>query len=345
MEMSFEEIKRIIEEGFYVYDYEIIEKNVYRFFVYPKFGKESFGVLLRIPLEYKVESKYLYNEVVIEVKKEKERKWINVLLFIATVISTTLIGATFYGEFNLVGGFVFSLAVMFVLGSHEMGHYFMARKWNMKTSLPYFIPFPTIIGTLGAIIRYKGAIPNRKALFDVGVAGPLVGILASVIVLYVGLKIPFKPPAAEGEVILLGNSLLFSLVANLAGFKSGNFVHPIAFAGWIGLFVTFINLIPVGQLDGGHILRAMIGKYSDIVSRAIPFFLIIVGLTLRSYVSHFWVMWGLITMFFSLHPHPGPVDDKTPLDKKRYIVGICTFALALSCFAPEFIRYSKIHKL
>ncbi len=348
-ELNFDEmykIMEILENYFYIYDYKINETSL-QFYVYPKFGKESFKVLStilpKLPKNYGIELKPTHGHVLIEIKKEKNGKILNIILLIATVMSTTLTGSTFYGKFDLIGGFIFSLAVMFVLGSHEMGHYLVAKRWRMRTSLPYFIPFPTIIGTLGAVIKYKGIIPNRRALFDVGVAGPLTGIAAAVIVLFIGLKLPFKPEIhGKGEVLLLGNSPLFSLIATLAGFKSNSFIHPIAFAGWIGLFVTFINLIPVGQLDGGHILRAMIGKYSDVVSRIIPFLLIAAGLYIGSYSGHFWIMWGLITMFFSLYPHPGPVDDDTPLDKKRYAIGILTFILGLACFTPEFLSYSEI---
>ena len=334
-------IKRKIEENFYIYDLEL-HKDFIRFYVFPKFGRMSFEMLVRMFPEYKIDVGKSYDLFFIDVKKERERIFLNVILFLATIASTTLIGSTFYGKFDIVGGFIFSIAVMLVLGSHEMGHYLIARKWKMKTSLPYFIPFPTIIGTLGAVIKYKGIIPNRKALFDVGVAGPLAGVVASIFILYIGLRIPFNPEFSSGEIIILGDSVIFLVVAKLAGFESGRFMHPIAFAGWIGLFVTFINLIPVGQLDGGHILRAMLGRRAEVVSKITPFLLITTGFLLKSQSRYFWIMWGLLTMFFSLQPHPGPADDETPLDLKRYIIGILTFCLGLACFTPDFIRYSRL---
>jgi len=336
--LRFEEIKRRLEEEFIVYDVEPIENGV-RFYVHPKYGEISKDMrvfLTQLTAEYSIKIKNVYGELVLELKRVKERIWINVVLFVATLITTTLMGATMYERFDLVGGLMFSMAVMFVLGSHEMGHYLAAKRWGMKTSLPYFIPFPTIIGTLGAIIKHRGAIPNRRALFDVGASGPLMGILASVIVIIVGFHIPFNPPRVEGERIVLGTPPLFKILAELSGYR-GNYIHPVAFAGWVGLFITFLNLIPVGQLDGGHVLRAMIGKRADAISKVMPLILINVGIVV-SYLYNvddtIWVFWGLFTLFFALHPHPDPVDDVTPLDRRRMILGVVTFVLGLMCFTP-----------
>ncbi len=336
---SLEEIKRRLEEEFVVYDVEELEDGV-RFYVHPKFGgvsRELKLFLTELASEYSVDFRERYGELVLEIRRAKgDRIWINLILLIATFCSTTIMGSMMFERFDIRGGILFSLAVMFVLGSHEMGHYLAARRWRMRTSLPYFIPFPTIIGTLGAIIKHKGPIPNRKALFDVGVSGPLVGIIASILVILIGLRIPFKPSRIGGAVIVLGLPPLFELLARLEGYR-GHFIHPIAFAGWVGLFVTFLNLIPVGQLDGGHVLRAMIGKKADVVSRIMPIVLMGVGL-LVNYVygttDSIWIFWGFVTLFFALHPHPEPVDDETPLDLKRMVLGVLTFALALMCFTP-----------
>jgi membrane-associated protease RseP (regulator of RpoE activity) len=276
-------------------------------------------------------------------KKQKERVWINLLLLAATFISTTVMGMGFYGEFNVAGGVLFSLAIMFVLGSHEMGHYAVARGWGMKTTLPYFIPFPTFIGTLGALIKHKGPIPNRKALFDVGVSGPIVGIAASIIVGCIGLSLPFHPKIAEGEMFIIGTPPLFDALIALTGFK-GTFFHPVAIAGWVGMFVTFLNLIPVGQLDGGHVLRAMIGKNAEVVSKTMPLVLIAVG-SLVEMIYHvsssIWIFWGLITLFFSMQHHPKPIDDVTPICRKRVALGLSMFAVALLCFTPVPISVQK----
>ncbi len=333
--MEIEKIRSRLEDEFIVYDVEKLEDGV-RFYVHPKgeISKELKLFLTQLAGEYSVEFRERYGELVLEIREAKrERIWINIVLLIATFFSTTFMGSMMFG---LMDGVLFSLAVMFVLGSHEMGHYFAARRWKMRTSLPYFIPFPTIIGTLGAIIKHKGPIPNRRALFDVGVAGPLVGIVASIIVILIGLSIPFRPAQIGETMILLGTPPLLDLLAKFVGYKE-RFIHPMVFAGWVGLFVTFLNLIPVGQLDGGHIMRAMIGKRAEIVSRIMPIVLISVGFAI-SYIykvsNSIWVFWGLITLFFAMHPHPEPVDDETPLDLKRLLLGIFTFFLALLCFTP-----------
>ncbi len=331
MNSKIEEIKKKIEENFYIYDMEEISGGV-RFYVIPK--HESKLEIPEIAGRYEINTGWHMGEAVVEVREVKERKWINVILLIATFLSTTLIGSTLYSRFNIAGGVLFSFAILFVLGSHEMGHYFAARRWGLRTTLPYFIPFPTIIGTLGAVIRHKGAIPNRKALFDVGVSGPLVGIIASLIVSYIGLNLKHEPPPVSGTEI--GIPPLFHMVATAAGFDGG-YVHPVAFAGWVGMFITLLNMMPVGQLDGGHVLRAMIGKRSEVISRIIPIALIGLGYLVdigKAGAGSIWIMWGLITLFFSIHPHPSPVDDETSLDWKRVILGIIAFIIAFLCFTP-----------
>ncbi|MCS7144336.1 MAG: site-2 protease family protein [Archaeoglobaceae archaeon] len=197
----------------------------------------------------------------------------------------------------------------------------------MRTSLPYFIPFPTIIGTLGAVIKYKGAIPNRKALFDVGISGPIAGCFASVLVILIGLQLHYEP--SEGEKIFIGTPLLFELLVQLTSFKS-EFIHPIAFAGWVGLFVTFFNLLPAGQLDGGHVSRAILGEKSEIVSKATPFIL----LTLGIFFGEIWLFWGLFIMLFAMQKHPKPLEDER-VDNKRIALGIFGYMIFILCFIPE----------
>lgn len=333
--MEVEKIRSKLEEEFIVYDVEKLEDGI-RFYLHPKgeISKDLKVFLTQLAREYSIEFKERYGELILEIREAKsERVWINIVLLIATFLSTTFMGSVMFG---LMDGILFSLAVMFVLGSHEMGHYFAARRWKMRTSLPYFIPFPTIIGTLGAIIKHKGPIPNRRALFDVGVAGPLVGIVASIIVILIGLSLPFRPAQIGETMIILGSPPLLDLLAKIVGYEE-QFIHPMVFAGWVGLFVTFLNLIPVGQLDGGHIMRAMIGRRAEIVSRMMPMVLITVGFAI-SYIykvsDSIWIFWGLITLFFAMYPHPEPVDDETPLDLRRLLLGIFTFFLALMCFTP-----------
>jgi len=335
--MRMKDISRLreeVEKYFVVYHEEIGEDFV-RFYVYPLMSLSELKPLLaRLSNEFDVRLVPKYGGLILELREHKEKIWINILLLIATFFTTTFIGATMFENFDIIGGISYSLAIMFVLGLHEMGHYVFARRWGMRTSLPYFIPFPSIIGTLGAIIKHRGAIPSRNALFDVGVAGPLFGIIASIVVVVIGLKIPFHPPKAE-TLLILGTPPLFELIASVVGY-SGEFIHPVAFAGWVGMFVTFLNLIPVGQLDGGHVLRAMIGKKAEKISRFIPITLIGLGfITSKVYGSGaIWFFWGFITFLFSTKPHPEPIDDETPIDRKRMLLGVITFAIGLACFTP-----------
>lgn len=326
-----------IQKYFKVYSEEKIGDTL-RFYVIPVANEIDVRRFLQsLSQEYEVTMRYHYGELVLELHraKDKENYTLNIILLIATFATTTIIGSTFYGDkLDIVGGIMFSLAIMFVLGSHEMGHYFAARRWKMRTSLPYFIPFPTIIGTLGAVIKHRGPIPNRKALFDVGVAGPIAGIVASVIVLLIGLQIPFE---IETEPTLyIGTPPIFDAILVLVNYQR-DVIHPVAFAGWVGFFITFLNMIPVGQLDGGHVLRAMVGETSERVSRIMPLVLIAYGIYIMRVFNQpntIWIFWGVITFFFSMQKHPQPVDDETPIGLKRYVVGVFAFILALMCFVP-----------
>ncbi len=279
--------------------------------------------------------------VEIEPKKpEKSNVWLNLALLFLTFLTTTYVGMSFYSKNRIVGGILFSVAILFVLGSHEMGHYFAARKWGVKTSLPYFIPAPTILGTFGAVIKQKSNCPNRKALFDIGVSGPLVGVMASIVVAYIGLKMPAQASVAK-HYLVIGEPPLFKAIERIANF-SGKAISPIAFAGWVGMFLTCLNMIPAGQLDGGHVLRAMAGRLSDQVSKVMPLAILALGYLADSYYGEgagtIWIVWSLIVLFFSFVPHPSPIDDETRLDKKRYVIGIVAFVLAGLCFTPAPFR-------
>jgi membrane-associated protease RseP (regulator of RpoE activity) len=275
-------------------------------------------------------------------KKAKEETWINLVLFIVTFFTTMICGAWMFGvnlgnePMQLFRGLPFSLAIMAILGSHEMAHYIMARHHGMEASLPYFIPFPAFIGTMGAIIRYKGSVPSRKALFDVGIAGPLAGLLMSVAVTFVGfnLKLPAVQPLQDSLMFDLGLPPLFVFIQTLVG-ATGENLHPVAFAGWIGMLVTLLNLLPAGQLDGGHILRAMLGKRAERVSFLMPRILLLVGLYVIYWLKEdglIWIFWALFLWAFASIGHPSPLHDKVELDRKRILLGIVMFILGLLCF-------------
>jgi membrane-associated protease RseP (regulator of RpoE activity) len=290
--------------------------------------------------------------------------WLNVALFVATVLSTLLAGAIWWyyvppsavanDPLALLEAWPFTVAMLGVLGVHELGHYAASRYYDVEASLPYFIPMPTLVGTMGAVIRMRGQIPSRKALFDIGVAGPLAGLAATVVVTVIGLSLdPVTVPKAvvensEGSLVL-ANPPLLNIIADVMGadmtYDGRKAVNPVVIGGWVGMFITFLNLIPVGQLDGGHMLRSMIGGYHDRVSRVVPLALF----TLAGYLQYgdalglhemtlglqdsvlLWVIWGVVTMFFAFGGSAEPIDDR-PLDRRRKMVGLLTFGIGLLCF-------------
>jgi len=273
-------------------------------------------------------------------KKAKEKTWINLVLLITTFVTTMICGAGMFGvdlasePLQIFKGLPFTLALMAILGSHEMAHYIMARYHGMEASLPYFIPFPAFIGTMGAVIRYKGPVPSRKALFDVGIAGPLVGLLVSIAVTFIGFMMPVVKPLTDSVILDLGTPPLFLFIQNLVGAADGN-LHPVAFAGWIGMLVTLLNLLPAGHLDGGHILRAMLGKKAEKVSFLMPRLLFLLGIYVIYWLKEdgfIWIFWALLLWALAAAGHPSPLQDKIELDRKRIILGILMFILGILCF-------------
>ncbi len=273
-------------------------------------------------------------------KPVSERRWINMVLAIATFITTMVMGSLMFGAdpftnpSDVLKGIPFTIAIMAVLGSHETGHYIVAKMHGMHTSLPYFIPFPSLIGTMGAVIKHRGPIPSRKALFDVGVSGPLIGLCVSIIVTVIGLLQPPVQHITGGYDTQLTLSLppLFELITHIIPIGEVSMIHPIAFAGWVGMLVTALNLIPAGQLDGGHVLRAMIGEKASYVSLALPFVLLLLGAYMTIILDidgSMWVFWGFLLLLFTASGHPRPLNDEIQLDKGRMILGIITFILGL----------------
>lgn len=268
------------------------------------------------------------------------RLFLHLILFIATLFSTILAGAIQAGVNVLkepaktYKGLPFALTLMLILLTHELSHYFASKKHRVKATLPYFIPAPTIIGTFGAFIKMKSPIITRKALFDIGVSGPLAGFIISVIVTVVGLSLSKVVSIEETKgAISLGDSLLFSILSNLIlDFQPGLqdvLLHPVAFAGWIGLFVTSLNLIPVGQLDGGHIAYALFGERHIHISKLLVPILFLIGLLLWEG----WAIWALVMLLLGLK-HPPIINVDIPLDRKRRFLGWFAFAIFFLTFIP-----------
>ncbi len=342
---KFEELYDQIESVFQIYDVASDDGTLFFYGIPNEDLKEIYQKLWTpfAEMGYQFAIKYELGEHILIASPfvdKPERVWINALLAIATIFTTMFVGARMFGvdlannPSQFTQGLPFTLAIMTVLGSHEMGHYIAARMHGMHTSLPYFIPFPTIIGTMGAIIKHRGPIPSRKALFDVGVAGPLIGLAASIFVTIIGLNLPAVAPSQDMMMMELQNPPLFEMLVNLVG-SVGEFIHPVAFAGWVGMLVTLLNLLPSGQLDGGHVLRAMMGEKAKYVSSMMPYILLVIGIyvTFITKQSGFiWIFWALLLSLFAAAGHPTPLDDEIELDNNRMAIGVLTFVLGILCF-------------
>lgn len=276
---------------------------------------------------------------------------LNVVLFALTCFTTTIAGAELNGvdllsePGRILAGLPFSISVMAILFCHEMGHYLAARHYGVDATLPYFLPCPPLgfplIGTFGAVIRMRSPMPNRRALFDIGAAGPWAGVVvavpATILGLYLSKVTPLDP--AQGG-IMLGDSILFSFLTwAVLGVDSSRVMihlHPIGTAGWFGLFVTCMNLVPAGQLDGGHVSYAVFGAGHRFVSRATWAFLLFLGVTavLSGVGWAGWLMWAVLLQAFGLE-HPAPVDPITPPGGRRLKRAALTAVLFLLTFTPN----------
>lgn len=315
---------------------------------------------------------------------------INIILFLLTFFTTAVAGIQWIGKDpfelnNFHYGFQYAAAILFVLGTHEFGHYFAARYHNVKVTLPFFLPFPPLpffinFGTLGAVIRTRSVVPSRKAMFDIGIAGPLAGFVACIIVLAYGfLTLPgpefilsIHPnynlalnilPDSQGLPLEFGQTILFNALSNLLT-NSSQFVppmseiyhYPFLCVGWFGLFVTAMNLIPIGQFDGGHIIYTMFGDKHQRIARIAFYSLLALGLpsvldsVIRTIGSYFtnqpieqiipfaqyswsgWFLWAMISYYLVKLYHP-PVPDEAPLDSRRMQIGWLSIIIFIVCFS------------
>lgn len=266
--------------------------------------------------------------------------YIHVILFIITFLTTLTAGALQKGinvitePDRIVEGLPFAGTLMIILLCHELSHYIASKKHHTKATLPYFIPAPSIIGTFGAFIKMKSPIITRKALIDIGASGPIAGFIVSVIACIVGLSMSeiVSVSGAEGA-LSLGDSILFSFLSRVVlGVAPDNhdiLLHPVAFAGWIGLFVTSLNLIPIGQLDGGHIAFAILGERHKYVSVILVAILGIFGF----FFWEGWSLWAVLMLILGIK-HPPVLYWEASLDPKRRFIGIFTFVIFIITFIP-----------
>jgi membrane-associated protease RseP (regulator of RpoE activity) len=240
------------------------------------------------------------------------------------------------GSTYLVGGLAFSAALMVILLTHELGHFLQARRYHVPASLPYFLPMPlSLIGTLGAVIAMQPGMGNRKSLFDIAITGPLAGLVPALAVSGIGLTLSEVRPLEQGEAaLMLGEPLVFQWLSRwiVGPLPEGHevFLHPMGYAGWVGIFITGLNLIPIGQLDGGHILYALMRRTARIVAT-----LLLIGAAAGVVVFGYWGWLPMLLLLLLIGPkHPPTADDEVPLGLGRTCLGWLSLAFVLIGFTP-----------
>jgi membrane-associated protease RseP (regulator of RpoE activity) len=295
----------------------------------------------------------------LEYPRPRQRYWLHGLLFLLTLASTTVVGAglaesfaanrptSFDGDFSgyvrmwhdpafLLHGLPFSLTLLTILMAHEMGHYLTARYYRVDVSLPYFLPAPTLIGTMGAFIRIRSEIYTKRALFDIGIAGPLAGFAVLLAPLAVGLSLSrVAPGVVHRSDLIFGSPLLLRLfeAVQFPGIRAEDiYLHPVARAAWVGLLATALNLLPIGQLDGGHILYSFAGEKTRWLSRIFVVLLIPMGL----YFAYSWLVWAVLLFFFGMR-HP-VIYDRHPIGRTRTWLGVAALVILILTFTLSPVR-------
>jgi membrane-associated protease RseP (regulator of RpoE activity) len=297
-----------------------------------------------------------------ELDRRTGRVWVNVVLFFGTLLTVLYFGALNNLDTSLIQdpeslevlfaplrqihrGLPFAATFMGILLAHELSHYLVGRLYGSPQSLPYFIPFPNpLFGTMGALILQRRPIRSRKALLDIGIAGPLGGLIVAIPLLILGLMLSeVGPPPAEVEAAIQeGNSLLYAGIKFLVFGRflpSGNedvWLHPVAFGAWGGLFITMLNLVPIGQLDGGHVSYALLGRRARTVGTVAIGALVAWGgwLVLNGNAAGgTWITWAILNLVLNRR-HPPLLDDATKLDLPRVVLGLFLLAIFALLFMP-----------
>jgi membrane-associated protease RseP (regulator of RpoE activity) len=288
--------------------------------------------------------------------------WKNTVLFLLTCLTTLIAGAYWYGvdpfsdTGSLLSGFPYALSLISILLVHEMGHYIASRVHKVQATLPYFIPVPPdlfIVGTMGAVIKMKSPILKRRALLDIGAYGPIAGFVLSVAVSLVGISLSgYGEPVTDGLLIRFGDPLVFTLLADMVAGQPPEgtelLLHPVGVAGWIGMFVTMLNLMPMGQLDGGHIVCSLLGyrghRWVSEIAVAIMLPAGIIGFLaelgapgfppgLTEYFWPGWAIWGVLLKVIGLR-HPPVYYWEPHLDRRRKVVALVSLMIFILTFMP-----------
>ena len=347
---SVEQVRETISRHFHVTDVRY-DQEAFAFFVqvHPPVLEAEFDDLRRelldagyIPMLLKEHDGHI-----IYVTRKPDKKfrglWVNVAFLLATIGTTIFAGMAFVSSYDGIelfslesvakGALYFAAPLMLILGIHEMGHYLMARHHRVAASLPFFIPAPPILGTFGAFISLREPIPSKRVLLDIGVAGPIAGFVTAIVVTVLGLQMSAWSPRPTGDdasvYVVLGTPLVYQIIQSLVPTPPDILIHPTAFAGWVGFLVTFLNLLPAGQLDGGHISRALFGERARYVGYSV-----VAAMVLTSIITGYWGWIVFIVFILLMFAHPPPLNDISPLPPTRYVAGAGAIIMLLICFVP-----------
>ncbi|MEE9564691.1 MAG: site-2 protease family protein [Candidatus Hydrothermarchaeaceae archaeon] len=344
-----EQFKLKVERGFDVHD-SAVGKGFVSFHVSPRYShEESYEAVFKefegqefIPLYRETKEGLRVLVIPKKMKKREARPMVHLALLILTAITVTWAGYDWWAEGNIGQSIMFAVALMGVLGIHELGHFFTARKSEIDATLPFFIPAPPMIfpfGTFGAVI-FMGTPPkNRNSLIDVGIAGPLAGFLICIPIAIIGLKLSTIAPISvitEDEYVFT-MPLILQLLSGyiLGGPLEHNMViqpHPIAMAAWAGFFVTALNVLPMGQLDGGHVIRGLAPVHFRKIYYTTAILLPIIGVL---FISPIWILWVILIWAMTRLNHPGPLNDVSEMDVRKRIYGaVILLLLLVLCFTP-----------
>jgi Zn-dependent protease len=369
-----EELRRKVGRFFSVYDIRVgLDALAFHVRVNEDTLEENFENLRNLLRpDYIPMLTYEGGEHIIYILRKPKAKYksvrVNIIMLFITIISTTISGSLLWTSYDaaiagipaseidglsifspvnlLFGGLFFSLPLLLILGTHEIGHYIMAKKHGVAASLPFFIPMLPPLGTLGAVISMREPIPNKKALIDIGAAGPIAGLVIAIPVTILGFMLtgyynaPVQPNEPGG--LILYNPLLLIGLSQLFPIEGEVLAHPTFFAGWVGILVTALNLLPAGQLDGGHIVRALFGdktRYIGISTVIIMFFL---GFAFNYFGYVFLIV--IVMVLGGGLGHPPPLNDVTKLDGRRIMVGVVALLIFVVSFHPAPIQSAELPK-